>query len=143
MPDGAWFVQITAVEVGPPLAVEFDLLCRYTGENIPDEENRDFDDWVYNDSDRLRTMTVADDATFHPGWCFAEPGAEWVDEQRPAEFAADALPRFGEEDDPYRGAFLEFQWTWVEVDGGEITEIVDGFYFCAGQGPAPRQHCAG
>ena len=132
LPDGVWLVQITSVDAGPPLAVEFDLLCRYTGDNIPDEDLRDFDDWVYNDSERLRTMSVADDASFHPGWCFAEPGEEWTEEFRPSVAAADALPRFGADDDPYQGAFLQFQWTWVRVQGGEIAELVDAFYFCAG-----------
>lgn len=134
LPDGVWLVQLTSVTDALPLTVEFDLLCRYTGENIPQEpeEARDFDDWIFNDNPTLRTLPVSAEATFHPGWCHAEPGEEFTEEQRPGLFAADVLPVLGTDADPFSSDFLNWASVWLLVDEGEVVEFVDAFYYCAG-----------
>ena len=134
LPDGVWLVAIENVALGTTgVAVDVDLLCRYSGDNaydrFPDEPVED--EWISNDVTATRRMRLGETATFHPGYCFHDPSLQNWEDPGPALDANAVFTDLVEGDDRF-AAFVEFLHVWVLVEDGEITEVFDGFYLCAG-----------
>lgn len=134
LPDGIWYVGLVEIfETDGMASADVDLLCRYSDENaaarFPDVDFED--EHVTNDSSVLRRLVVADLATFHPGYCFTGYPAE-VGTVGPALDATTELLAMRDGSDRYNGAFLGALSVWIVVEGGEIVEVFDGFYVCAG-----------
>ena len=135
LPDGVWLVGIEGIiERSGVVSAVVDLMCQYSGPNAlaayPDD---DFEDSiVVNEVAATRTLIVAEEATFHPGFCFFEPAdGEW-DRPGPALDATTELLAMAAGADRYEGAFLSSLQVWLVVRDGSIVEVFDAFYHCAG-----------
>lgn len=139
LPDGLWYVRMTSAAADGS-SIEVDLQCRYSGDNVDlyvgdaaDDDEWDFgDELVVNDSETLRTVPVADNGVFYPGYCFFPDQREGGGGQLPGADATDTLAQMGTSADPYQGAYLDTLAVWLLIKDGAATEIVDGFYRCAG-----------
>lgn len=128
LPDGVWFGSLRSADAGPPFTVNFDLMCEYTGENAP-VDDFEFDDYVQNDSDAERAVPVADHAALYLGYCY-DDSRLGTGEINPPLVAVDVLPELGDENGTF-SRVVEVS-VWLLVTDGEIVEILDGWYSCAG-----------
>ena len=103
-------------------------MCEYTGENAP-VEDFEFDDYVQNDSDAERAVPVADHAALYLGYCY-DDSRLGTGEINPPLVAVDVLPELGDENGTF-SRVVEVS-VWLLVTDGEIVEILDGWYSCAG-----------
>ena len=131
-----WLVRLEGIAVRAPLfvAVDIDLLCRYSGANADARfPSEDYDDeYVVNNIIVTRRTPISADATFHPGFCFHPPVDNDWSVPGPALLARAALADMTGDADPYEGAYLDTVALWILVENHMVTELLDASYLCAG-----------
>ena len=118
LPDGLWFGYVLDKDES---SIDFDLACFYFGEIAWEiaaleggEANNDF--WIVNESDRLRTATLAPGAV---AWSIAGDTSQ-------GHSAFDLLnewPRPG----GYTECVGEFCGVWLYINDGLVTELVEQY----------------
>jgi len=117
LPDGVWFVEVTSWGTD---SLTFDLMCQYYESSEYVQAQLDACDdnedgyagcgdsmvWITNDSPRLRTLPVSDDATYMNPY-------EWTE-----------MPL----GDAIMGDVFYVNQMWLFVNGGEITQVLEQYY---------------
>jgi hypothetical protein len=132
--DGVWLVRLEQVDTDAngSLLLGVDPMCRYTGANaltrFPDVDFED--EYVTNEDTAVHEASVASEALFFPGYCWIVPSGDL--DTNPGFSAPPILVAMTTDEDPFQGSYLDGLPLWIEIVDGEIVEILDGFYSCAG-----------